>query len=385
MKMPDRDFQTKKIWIQIIFVFLILTFGIIAAVLLISSRKPPKRQERKVFAPLVNVETIHKQDIGMVIRGYGTVKAKNQVQLIPQVSGRIIALHPNFASGGFFRAGETLITIDPRDYELAVQRTRAVVARAQVKLDLEKAEASVARQEWEQLNPGQEPTSTLVIREPQIRQAQAELEAAKAELSTARLNLERTKVSLPFDGRIAEENVDMGQYVPGGQPVASVYGISAVEIPVPIEDHELAWFEIPSRASVQADFAGGIHKWDGKVVRTDGQIDPKTRLVTVIVEVTGPFKKADGRPHLVPGMFVEATIQGKVLEQVIPIPRSSIHKGAEVWVVQDDSRLRIHEIEIARLDRDFAYVISGLDDGTMIVTSPLDTVTDGMKIRTQKK
>ena len=167
--------------------------------------------------------------------------------------------------------------------------------------------------------------------------------------------------------------------------MASAYGINAVEIPVPIEDQELAWFEIPSQAIVKADFAGGIHNWAGKVVRTDGQIDPKTRLVTVIVEVTGSFKKINGRPHLVPGMFVEVTIQGKVLEQVIPVPRSSIHKGVEVWVVQDDSSLRILEIEIARMDQDFAYVISGLNDGAMIVTSPLDTVTDGMKIRTQKK
>jgi hypothetical protein len=103
------------------------------------------------------------------------------------------------------------------------------------------------------------------------------------------------------------------------------------------------------------------------------------------VEVPDPFKKMDGRPALVPGMFVEVIIQGKSLEQVIPIERSSIHQGNEVWVIQKDSHLRIYTVEIARQDQDYAYVISGLEDGALIVTSPLDTVTDGMTVRTERK
>lgn len=376
--------KTKTV-MQIILMLVVLAFGIIVAIALVASRKPPTRKERTVLAPLVSAETFHKQNINMVIGGYGTVKAKNMVQVIPQVSGRIIALHPGFVNGGFFNADEPLITIDPSDYKLAVQRAQAVVARAQVKLDLENAEASVANQEWEQLNPGLEPPSTLVVREPQIRQAEAELEAAKAELATARLNLERTKLSMPFDGRIAEEHVDIGQYVPAGQSVASAYGIGAVEIPIPLEDRELAWFDIPSKATVKAEFAGGVHTWAGQVVRTDSQVDPKTRLVTVIIEVTEPFKKSNRRPALVPGMFVEVAIQGRILEQVLPIPRSSIHNGTEVWVVHEDSRLQIHKIDIARQDHEYAYVVSGLEDGAVIVTSSLDTVTDGIKVRTQKK
>jgi RND family efflux transporter MFP subunit len=199
------------------------------------------------------------------------------------------------------------------------------------------------------------------------------------------LNLERTEVSLPFDGRISEENVDIGQYVLAGQPVASAYGIEAVEILVPLEDREMAWFDIPSKANVKAEFAGAIHTWSGQVVRTDSQVDPKTRLITVIIEVTEPFKKSNGRPVLMPGMFVDVTIQGKILEQVFPIPRSSLHNGNEVWVVAQDNRLRIHKIDIARQDQEYAYVVSGIEDGAMIVTSALDTVTDGMKIRTQRK
>ncbi|MCK5271215.1 MAG: efflux RND transporter periplasmic adaptor subunit [Sedimentisphaerales bacterium] len=394
--------QSKKVIktvIQIILVLIVLVGGVIAARAMIAMREPPQRKEQKVVPPLVKVETVRKQDVQMFVRGNGTVRAKTLVQIVPQVPGRVVAIHSQLLDGGFVNKGEVLVTIDPRDYELAVQRAEAGVARAQVKLDMEKEEAEVAHREWEQLHADKQPASSLVFRKPQIRQAQAELASARAELDTTKLNLERTRISLPFAGRVITKNADVGQYVVMGQSVATVYGTEAIEISVPLEDRELAWFDVPmnantvsqstqgntqSEAEVVADFAGAKHRWQGRVVRTEGQINPKTRMVHIVVEVKEPFKQIADNAVLQPGMFVEVVITGRTLKDVFVIPRSAVHNSDELWVAQDGI-LRIRKVEIARRDKRFVYVTAGLEEKSDIVVSNLDIVTDQMKIRTSRR
>ena len=385
-----------KAVIQIILVLVVLAGGVIAAKALIAMREPPQRKEQKVVPPLVKVETVRKQNVQMFVRGNGTVRAKTLVQIVPQVPGRVVAVHSQLLDGGFVNKGEILVTIDPRDYELAVQRAEAGVARAQVKLDMEKEEAEVAHREWEQLHAGEKPASSLVFREPQIRQARAERASAQAELDTAKLNLERTRISLPFAGRVIQKNADIGQYVVMGQSVATVYGTEAIEISVPLEDRKLAWFDVPMNANtvsqddhgepqseveVIADFAGARHSWQGRVVRTEGQINPKTRMVHVVVEVKEPFRQTKNRAALQPGMFVEVVISGRILKDTFVVPRSAVHNNDELWVAQD-GRLYVRKVKIARRDRRFAYVTVGLEEKADIVVSNLDTVTDQMRIRT---
>jgi len=383
--------------VQMLLAVGIVIVGVLIALVFIKLRKPAQRKEQEILTPLVKVERLERRDIQMVIQGYGTVSPRVQVEIVPQVSGKVVWVNPQFKTGGFIRRGEQILKIDPRDYELAVRQANSAVAEAQVKLDLERAEAKVARVEWQQLNPDKEPTSPLVFREPQIRQAQARLESAKAGLATANLNLERTQLSLPIDALVMSKKVDLGQYVMIGQSVGIAYGIETMEIEVPFEDKELAWFDIPGnrvlvngnvpsskRANVQvkADFAGGEHIWQGLVVRTTGQVDKTSRLISVVVEVPEPFKCSDSRPPLLPGMFVEVLIEGNILKNAIAVPRDAMRNSNEVWVAKD-GQLHIQLLDVVRADRDFAYARSGLDDGDMIVVSSLDTVIEGMRVRIQ--
>lgn len=383
--------------IQLLLVVVIIIVGVLIAVVFIKYKKPPQRQEQTVLAPLVKVERLDRRDIQMIIRGYGTVNPRLQVEIVPQVSGKVVWVNPQFKAGGFIHKGELIFKIDPRDYELSVRQSNAAVAEAQVMLDLEKAEAKIAKEEWLQLHPDQQPDSPLVFRQPQIRQAQARLESANAGLATAEMNLERTKISLPVDAMIMNERIDLGQYVMIGQSVGAAYGIRSMEIEVPLEDKELAWFAIPAstvsingsqgpakgaNARVQADFAGTSNVWQGSVVRTTGQIDKTSRLISVVVEVSEPFKDSDSTPPLLPGMFVEVLIEGNILENAIAVPRDAMHNNNEVWMVKDD-QLYIRPLKIVRADKDFAYADSGLDDGDMIIVSSLDTVTEQMKVRIQ--
>lgn len=382
--------------LQALFAIIIVALGVFGTVVLIKLKKPPQQTEQEVLAPLVEVERLEVKDIPMVIHGNGTVSPKVEVSIVPEVAGKVVFVHPELKVGGLIRAEEKIMQIDPRDYELAVQQADATVQDAKVKLDTEIAEADVAKREWSQLHPGTQPTSLLVLREPQIRKAQTALESTEAQLAVAKLKLERTSLSLPFDALIISEQVDLGQYVVAGQSLASAYGTDAVEIEVPLEDKELAWFDVfdlsaqknaddpPAKrttALVKAHFAGAEHTWQGQVVRTTGQVDRTSRMIPIVVEVANPFDVSDGRPPLLPGVFADVYIEGKVLKNALAIPRDAIREGNKVWLVNDNT-LHIHTLNIVRADKDFAYTDSGID-GTQIITSSLDVAIEGMKVRTQ--
>lgn len=365
---------------------LIVAAGLLVAAMLISSRKTPPRVRQPYLGPLVDGLTVHPVDRPVTVHGDGTVRARVRVQLVPQVAGRIIEVHPAMAAGGFFRAGEALVVIDPRDYEAAVQRAEAAVQQARVQLEQAEAEARVARQEWDRIHPGEKPPSPLVLRLPQVEQARAQLEAARADLATAKLNLERTRLSLPFDGRVVSKNADVGQYVGPGQAVATVYGSHIMEIPVPLRDAELRWFDLPgpgsqrkgATATVTAEFAGLNHTWRARVARTEGEVDPATRMVHVIVEVDEPF--GDRSATLVPGMFVHVAIEGETLSGAYLIPRHAVHENHTVWLARD-GKLRFAPVTVALYDGGTALVTEGLSDGDVVVTSQLEVVSNGMKIR----
>jgi RND family efflux transporter MFP subunit len=370
--------------------------GVVVALVFTKLKKPPRRVEQPALAPLVKVQRLESNDIQMVVQGYGTVRPKAELDIIPEVAGKVVYVHAELKAGGVIRANEKILRIDPSDYELAVQQARAAVAEAQVRLDTEVAEADVARREWRQLNPETEPDSPLVFREPQIRRARAGLESAQAQLATAELRLQRTTIMLPFDVLIVSKQVDLGQFVTTGQPLAKAYGVDAFEIEVPLEDEELAWFDVfeaslgtasgspqkpPTPAGVEMAFAGAEHAWNGYVVRTAGRVDPTSRMVPIIVEVPDPLDITQGKPPLLPGAFVKVSIAGKTLEAAVAIPRDAIHGGNRVWLVNDE-QLHIEELNIVRADEEHAYVTSGVPDGALVVTSALDAVVEGMQVRT---
>jgi len=379
---------------QLVISLSIIALGILLTIILIKSRKPPQRKPTDDLAPLVMVKQLKAANIPMVIRAYGTVSPKVEVDIVPEVPGKVVSVNPELKAGGLIPAGDQILQIDERDYKFAVQQTNAVVADAQVKLEIEMAEAEVARREWEQLHPDTEPNSPLVLRESQVRKAKAALESAKAQLATAQLRLERTSLSLPFDALIISEKADLGQYMVAGQPVAVAYGIKSVEIEIPLEDEELAWFDIfensaslngkrsKTPAVVKADFAGAEHTWKGYVTRTTGQVDKMSRMISVVVEVPKPFERSNGRPPLLPGIFARVLIEGKVLKNAMAVPRDAIHDSNKVWIVKDGS-LHIEALDIVRADKDFAYAMARVDQNATIVTSSLDTVMEGMKVRTQ--
>lgn len=381
----------KKRFIQFGISALLIAIGVVGLLVLTASK--PEMKKRKPPAPVPMVRTI-KANSGtqtVYIKGEGTVQPLREINLVPEVGGKVIHVSPSLVNGGVFKKGDTLLQIDPVDYELAVTLAKAKVKDAESRLELAEEEALAAVEEWRLLYSGDSGEDSkppaLVAKEPQLAAAQAALEADKADLRKARLNLERTKLKAPFNGRVGEEKVDVGQYVSPGQSLGTLYSTEAAEIAVPLEGGDLFWFDVPAFTSqdgtgapavVRASIAGRELSWPGKVVRTEGRLDERTRMIHVVVQVDKPYAR---KPPLVFGLFVRVEILGRKIENAAIIPRGALHQGNIVWVLDPESRLRFQEVEVARIQGDEVLVTEGLEDGEYVVTTPLKAVTDGMAVR----
>ncbi len=385
----------KKRLIQFGISAVLITMGVVGLLLLTASK--PEMKKRKPPAPVPMVRTI-KTNSGpqtVYIRGEGTVRPLREISLVPEVGGKVVGMSFALVNGGVFKEGDTLLQIDPVDYELAVTLARAKVKEAESRLELAEEEALAAVEEWRLLYPDSSGEDSkppaLVAKEPQLAAAQARLEADKADLSKALLHLERTKLKAPFAGRVGEEKVDVGQYVSPGQALGTLYSTEAAEIVVPLEGGDLFWFDVPAFTStdgrgapavIRASIAGRELSWPGKVVRTEGRLDERTRMIHVVVRVDKPYAR---KPPLVFGLFVTVEIEGRKIQSVTVIPRAALHQGNVVWIVDKASRLRFRKVEVARVHGDEVIISKGLEDGETVVTTPLKVVTDGMTVRKVSK
>ena len=408
--------------------FLIVLLSGAAAVTLVKSRPEIEKTRPVPPPPLVRTMVATPEDVQVFVESQGTVEPRTETVLVSEVAGRVVDVSSSFAAGGIFQKGDVLLRLDSGDYELAVVQAKSQVAQAELRLAQEEAEAAIARKEWTELQGGDAPP--LANRDLQVAQARAAFEAAKASQRQAERNLERTRIRAPYSGRLRATRVDVGQYVGPGTPVAEVFATDYAEIRLPVRDSEFAFLDVPLDGNgdghgpsvvLRGDFAGQEQTWQGRIVRTEGEIDPKTRMIHLVARVDDPYagrsgmlsadrsvgqaargstdesdrmhagRSADGSARrsagqsVVPlsvGLFVSADVAGTVLDDVFVIPRSAIRQGGELLIVDGEDKLRIREVDIVRAERERVIVAGGLEKGERICLSPLEVVSDGMKVRT---
>lgn len=374
---------------HVLLTVLLVAAGALGFKALSETRQDLKRQKPEAVLPGVRVVPAPSAAGPVVIRGEGSVAPLRQVNLVPQVGGEVVHVSPSLVNGGAFDSGELLVRIDPEDYRLAVTLARAKVEDAESKLQTLQAESAAALEEWRfhrrDKGSGGEPPP-LLVKEPQLQAAKAQLAAQRAELRRAELSLERTEIHAPFNGRVSKESVDKGQVVTAGQSLATLYGTDAAEVVVPLQPEDLAWFDIPgftngegpgAEAVVRGRIAGEERTWRGRVLRSEGRLDEKTRMLGVVVGVDDPYGT---RPPLAVGLFVRVEILGKPLAGAVRIPRAALRQGDVAWVVED-GRLRFRPVTVARTQGDEALVTSGLKEGDLVAVSRLDEATDDMAVR----
>lgn len=366
--------------------------SLIAALALL---KPKTQRTPTAAAPLLKVEIMlaAPTSIKLNISSQGTVAPKREIDLVSQVSGKIVGVAGNYANGGFFQADQQLVQIEPADYEFAVIRAKAQVARVEEQVALEKGRSRQAKREWRDL--GDSTANKLFLRQPQLHAAEATLDSARADQQKAQLDLDRTGISAPFPGRIRETFVDLGQYVTPGARIAKVYSTDVIEVRLPLSDREAILVDLPvSYEDIQTQSYPEVllrsrvgdltHEWQGRIVRTDASIDVQSRMTFAVAEVKNPFKADpnDGRPPLSIGLFVEADIDGRVIENALRLPKDSVYRGREILVLNDQDQVYFQPVSIVRSDSTSVIAV-GIAAGTKIVTTRVSLPINGMRVEPQ--
>ncbi len=384
----------RKLWFWRLVTFALPVIVIAAAVIvtIAMSALKPKPEEKEEVAKAIPVLTAKAKadDVTLKVTAQGEVQPRTEINIVPQVSGKITFMSPKFIEGGRFKKGELLARIDPAEFQLRAVQAKANVAQAETALTREKSEAAIALRDWQEIGNGGQATP-LTLREPQMAEAAAQLEAAQARLGEAELQLSRTSIYAPFDGRVTMRHIDQGEYVTTGTRLGEVYATDVMDVRLPLTNQDLRqaglYLGYEAKAgqgipvTLSADVAGRFSEWQGRIVRTDSRFDSKTRVLFAYVEVRDPFGTGadDGTP-LAPGIFVDAEIAGQILDDVIIVPRAALRGKDNIYVANEDETLSIKTVSVMSSDRDQAILSGGIDVGTPVIISPIRGVADGMKI-----
>jgi len=383
-----------------------IILGALIVILLLNAFKP-EAQKREIPETVVRVDVtqVFPASYPIVVNANGTIEAETRGNLVAQIRGEIVAMSDNFKTGGTFKKGDVLIQIDPRDYEAARSQSLAALSQAEAAYRQEQANAKQAEQDWGRLgNTSAAPD--LVLRKPQLAAAKAQRDSALAAHQTAELNLSRTTLTAPYNGRIIRRDAVLGQYVSIGTPIAEVFATDGVEVRLPISQEEFSQLGLDSLANgtdaansfdveISSANSHNQHFWKAKITRTDSTFDINTRQIDVIADVEDPFGRQGGQPPLKIGQFVSARITGRTIDNVYVIPNKSIREGSYLYTVRDQ-RLAKQRVNILWQDDQNALVAahsaseeSNADDGfaadikpgELVVITSLNSTLAGAKAK----
>ncbi len=379
-----------KLLLKILIPIAVLVASAYAAKTIVDNR-PEARTRPSFSAPqAVDATRLQTSDYPVIIRTQGTVRPGRESTLVPEVTGIIRTMSPNFVVGGYFEAGEVLISIDRRDYDIALSQANATFAQASASLQEEQARADQAVKDWKSLGRKGNP-SALTARVPQVAAARASLAAARASVQRAQLDLERTEIIAPYAGRVLERGVDEGEFVSRGAPLGRIHSIDRAEVKLPLSSRQQRWLQgndsqangTPqvggNQVTLSSSVAGETATWEGTLIRSEG-IDVASQQLNVIVGVPSPFTTDSEKPPLRVGQFVTAEIAGQTLEDVIVIPRSSLREDREVLLVGEDGKLEKREVTVAWSDDTEAAITEGLAAGEVLILTALGAAAPGIDL-----
>ena len=346
-------------------------------------KKKPKPQLPVPRIEQVETLAIHPRSHTIQLESQGTVVAAQAGILSMEVAGKILSTSPAFKVGGKFTTGDLLLTLDPTPYQTAQAQAKAQVAQAQLRLQEEEAKAEQALKEWEAAKSlTSEKPSDLVLRKPQLKQAEAGLDAAQASLQLAEHNLERTNLHAPYSGVVKEKLVEVGQVIGNATPVARIYGSDNLEIHLPLSALEVSFLnqEEDSKVTLSMEAGTGAWTWNATVDRNSDTIDPRTRLHRIIASIDASPSHPN-RPELLPGQFMTATITGKTLDNIFRIPRRALLSDHSVYLVTPQDTLLRRDIHILHREQNHLIVDQGLQAGETLCLTRLQIMNDHMKVK----
>jgi RND family efflux transporter MFP subunit len=387
---PDEKIGWGRRIVRAVIVIAVLFAGVSIMMALIASKPKAGKKSSDEAAPIVEVAPAPFGDQEVDVVASGVVVPARQVLIATEVGGRVTWISPELEPGGRFATGKPLLRVDARDYQLAVQQQSAQVTLAETELEVEKSRRRVAEKEWEAFGE-QPPEGSVAKRDPQIKAAEGAVKAARSGLRRSKLAVSKTGLVAPFNAMVRTRQVDLGQLVAPGSPLATLVGTDAfwVQVSVPVE--RLGRIKIPgidgvkpdqaSTATIEQRFGEQVVRRTGKVVRLAGDVDPVGRMARVLIEIPDPLglKSPDPGPPLLLEMYVDVTIDGGEVTGVSEVPRLAMHDEETVWIL-DGEVLRVKQVEVVWRKRD-TVLVRGLPPGAQVITSPVPGAVDGMAVR----
>ncbi len=365
---------------------LILAFSVVIFIGLINNQPTLKTTVKEPVPVAVRALDIRLAPMQLRVSSEGNVQPSVETKLVAQVAGEVIELSSSLVAGGNFSKGDILLKLDPRDYEIALSRSQATLSRAQ-------AEQRFATEEITRIRSlyGDELASIAELQSAErlLAVANAASDDAAAAVKRASVDLERTVFTAPFNGRVRAEDVDIGQFLSKGAMIATLYDTDRLQVRLPLADAQLAYLdpsyahtgisgEEPANVVLTANYAGDMQSWSAKLLRTEGDISTKSRFLHVIVAVTETLNSNGVR--LPVGLFVNAVIDGRTVDNLVSIPRTALRPDNSVMVIDDSDKLHFRDVSVFKLSDNDVLISEGLASGERISISPLQFVVEGMPV-----
>ncbi|MDH5630974.1 MAG: efflux RND transporter periplasmic adaptor subunit [Gammaproteobacteria bacterium] len=370
--------------------FVMLALSIV--VLLAVFKAPPERTVTEISAPFVETMTIEKQNLTFSIASQGSVLPRTETVLVAEVSGVVNSVSEKFVTGGFFKQGEVMLTIDPVNYEVALLQAEARLEAAQARFIEEQARNKQAVKEWKLTGKSIDKAPILALRTPQLQQAKADVKAAEADLKNAKIKLEKTQIKAPYDAMVKSKKVDVGQFVATGAQMAETFAVDYAEIRLPIKSNEFSYIKTP--AMNQADATGSsvilslnegekTTTWQAEVSRSEGILDYNTRVNYLIVQIQDPYGfVTENVEHekLLIGSFVNAEIESREIKDVYQLPRRLLNEKNQLFLLDQEQRLKIVDVDVIYADRQNVYIKEGLNDGDRVILTNIAIPIQNMQL-----
>jgi len=368
--------------IKIIFPLLvvIITFLLVNTIM----NNPPKAKRSKTKVEhILTVETqkILKKDFTVLIDSYGLSKASLQTTLLSQVSGKINYVNKNFINGAYFKKGALLLKVDDLEYKADVKIAQAEEILAKQALLEEEAKGKIAQENWEKYNANVKP-SALVLRTPQLKAAQATLEAANAKLIKAKIALQRTKIRAPYEGRIIQADVNIADVVSSNTQLAIIYSTKNIEVRLPISNKNLrlmdTGFALKEKSLITLKASLTQKEYQAKIITREAKIDSTSKQAYLLARIFN--EKED----LLLSQYLEAKIPGNTIKNAIIIPNASIYQGKYVYIEKKNFLYR-KDITILWQDDEKSLITKGLNQNDNLVLTRLGLVSSGTKVKLSNK
>lgn len=371
---------------QIILPFAVLIGGIALAFAFSTMKTPPEEKPEQDTRPLIATQHVHFDAITLDVKSYGIVKPKDKTELIAQVGGQVISVAGQFVEGAFVKQGDILARIDPNDYEADLIEAQAGLAQASSALEIERAQAHVAKAEWERIKADASDAiaSQLYLRKPQLAEKMARYRSAQASVKRANRNLERTYIKAPYNAIINERSISLGSVVNQGSRLGALSAIAVAEVRLPVADNELQFLSnsgINANVTFSAQYAGKQTTWQAKIIRSEGVVDQKSRMSYLVAQLATPY--ANNSQPLRFGSYINATIEGRALDNAIIVPHHLV-KNNKIAILNNNLTLSFKTLNIIREQNGMIIANQGLNEGDQLITSALEYPTEGMAVKIEE-